>query len=491
MSTKTHPTEEFIEDEQQRPHDSSLPLPLVKDSLEVEDEEFSAHEQRKIIRRVDRRLLIMCGFLFAICVLDRAQLGVAAVAGRRTSMLKDLNLGEGNRYSVALLIFFVPYVVCQLPGVSIIRIIGPRKHLPSLALAWGVCCGFIHNYRELYGLRALLGVLEAGLFPGIVYLLSTWYTRCAQTVFDLLLGLYLASSFNGVLGWIFSRMAGLAGLGPWRWIFIMEGIITCLIGLVSYLVLVDLPNQAHKSWRFLTDREAAFIIRRINRDRNDAETEPFVLTTFFRPMLDVKIWAFALIQCFATTVAYAISFFLPLILQAQMGYSYGVSQLLSTPPPFCAGFVMLAEGWLSDKYRYRSPVVAFNSTMCIVGLSLLGWTHSPGVQYFGVFLLNSGSQANIPAVLAWQANNIRGQWKRVFCSASIITFGGIGGIIGSLVFRSQDSPRYLPGVWASIACNLLTLLIVAFLFIFFSHQNKRAAVGLVVLEGLPGFQYTL
>lgn len=112
---------------------------------------------------------------------------------------------------------------------------------------------------------------------------------------------------------------------------------------------------------------------------------------------------------------------------------------------------MIVEGWLSDKYRYRSPVIIFNSILCIVGLSLLGWAFSPGVQYFGVFLLTSGCQANIPAVLAWQANNIRGQWKRVFCSASIVTFGGIGGIIGALVFRTQDAPRYLPGIYASIA----------------------------------------
>lgn len=76
----------------------------------------------------------------------------------------------------------------------------------------------------------------------------------------------------------------------------MEGIITCVIGLVSYVFLVDLPHQAHKSKQFLTAREAAFIIRRIDLDRSDAEMEPFILSQFFRPILDVKVWAFALIQ---------------------------------------------------------------------------------------------------------------------------------------------------------------------------------------------------
>ena len=112
---------------------------------------------------------------------------------------------------------------------------------------------------------------------------------------------------------------------------------------------------------------------------------------------------------------------------------------------------MYAQGWLGDKYHIRSPFLIFNSLAVIVGLSLMAWTTVPGVQYFGVFLVASGSNANVPADLAYQANNIRGQWKRAFCSASLISFGGTGGIVGALVFRSQDAPQYLPGIYASIA----------------------------------------
>lgn len=90
-----------------------------------------------------------------------------------------------------------------------------------------------------------------------------------------------------------------------------------------------------------------------------------------------------------------------------------------------------------------------------------------------------------------QANNIRGQWKRAFCSVTLVGFGGIGGIAGSLVFRSQDSPQYRPGMYAAIACNLLIVILVGFLSTYFTICNRRAAKGKIVIEGFDGFRYTI
>lgn len=90
-------------------------------------------------------------------------------------------------------------------------------------------------------------------------------------------------------------MAGLANYNGWRWIFIMEGIITSLIGLAGFVFTVDFPDQTHKAWRFLSEQETAFIVRRINRDRQDAEPEKFAFRKFLRPALDLKIWGFALL----------------------------------------------------------------------------------------------------------------------------------------------------------------------------------------------------
>lgn len=145
-------------------------------------------------------------------------------------------------------------------------------------------------------------------------------------------------------------------------------------------------------------------------------------------------------------VAYAIQFFLPIILRAQLGFSVGLSQLLCAPPYVLGALLMWLQAYLGDKYHLRSPFILFNSVLSIVGLSLLGRTKTAGVKYFGIFLVTAGCNATVPAVLAWQANNIRGQWKRGFCAAMLLTFGGTGGIAGALVFRARDAPAYTPGV---------------------------------------------
>lgn len=149
-------------------------------------------------------------------------------------------------------------------------------------------------------------------------------------------------------------------------------------------------------------------------------------------------------------MAYAIAYFAPIILNQRMGYSVGISQLLSTPPFFFAGVFMYAQGWVGDKYRVRAPIVLWNAIQAIVGLSLLTWPNVAGVQYFGLFLLASAANASIPCAMAYQANNICGQGKRSIASACLVVLGGIGGIVGALVFRSQDAPRYLPGIYAGL-----------------------------------------
>lgn len=109
-----------------------------------------------------------------------------------------------------------------------------------------------------------------------------------------------------------------------------------------------------------------------------------------------------------------------------MGFTIAQSQCLVAPPYAFAAVVMYVESWLGDKYRVRGPQILFNAVVAIIGLSLMGWTTTSGVRYFGVFLFCAPVQANVVMVMSFQANNIRGQWKRAFCSASLVGFGGIG-----------------------------------------------------------------
>jgi hypothetical protein len=181
-------------------------------------------------------------------------------------------------------------------------------------------------------------------------------------------------------------------------------------------------------------------------------------------------------------VTYALAYFLPIILNKKMKFSVGASQCLVAPPYAFAGMVMYATGWAGDRYRMRGPIIVFNMILCLIGLPIMGFAQKAPVQYFGVFLTTAGANSNIPAAMSYQANNIRGQWKRAFCSATLVGFGGIGGIAGGLVFRTQDAPNYRPGIYACIACCLLSIVIVGLLSLKFRRANAKAERGEMELE---------
>ncbi|KAI1454011.1 MFS general substrate transporter [Annulohypoxylon moriforme] len=465
-------------------------------STDTVEDEYDEQEGKKIIWRIDRRLVTLTGLLYCISLMDRTNLAAGAVSG----MIEDLDLG-GTRYSIVTLVFFITYILFQPPSTILTRKIGPRIYLPTIILAWGAVMigfGFSPSYNVLIALRIILGVFEAGYFPGCVYLLSTWYTRYEvgrrYSVFYLL-GC-VAAACSGILAFGLIQMNGVAGIPGWRWIFIIEGVLTCLLAMLGYWLLVDFPDSKRKSWRFLNEQERAWIIRRVKADRGDTELPKFRLGLFLRGGLDLRVWGYGLISYCTNTITYSLAYFLPLILRTNLGFSVGASQCLVAPPYAFAGIWMYCMGWIGDRYHIRGPIVVSNMILALIGLPILGWHHNDGVRYFGAFLVTAGVNSNIPGSLSYQANNIRGQWKRAFSSALWVSLASMGGITGSLVFRSQDAATgYKPGLWACIACCLAGILLVGILDLSFYIDNRKADRGEKELEITdedcqPGFRYT-
>ncbi|CAL8582723.1 hypothetical protein XPA_008371 [Xanthoria parietina] len=459
--------------------------------------QYTDAQINRIIRRVDIRLIPLCGLMYCVSLLDRTNLSNAAIAG----MTRELNLRTKNpdRYSVITLVFFVTYVIFQPPTTILTRFFGPRIWLATITLAWGVvmiCFGFVKDWTALVGLRLLLGVLESGFFPGVVYLLSTWYKRYEvgkrYSIFYLIGS--LASAFGGILAFGLIQMEGISGYGGWRWIFIIEGCLTCLVALLGYIFLVSFPDN--KNFRsiipFLSVEERQLICARVNQDRSDADLEEFTVKKWLGGAKDWKIWAYGLCFGCATTVSYALAYFLPIILNQGLGYDTGTAQCLIAPPYVFAAMIMILTGWFGDKYHQRGLCVAFNAILCIIGLAVMGWAYGDTrARYFGAFFATAGANANVPSVLTYQANNIRGQWKRAFCSATLVGGGALGGIVGSTVFRSQDSPTYVPGLAVAMGSQVVILLTVGVLTVTFRANNKKADRGEKILEDLPSFRYTV
>lgn len=124
--------------------------------------------------------------------------------------------------------------------------------------------------------------------------------------------------------------------------------------------------------------------------------------------------------------------------------------LTGSPQYAVAALLMWLSAYVGDRYHVRGPSLIANFLIALTGLPIMGFAASSGARYFCVFLVTAGTNANIATALAYQANNVRGQWKRAFCSALFVGFGGIGGISGATIFRSQDAPRCIPGMSAAI-----------------------------------------
>lgn len=174
-----------------------------------------------------------------------------------------------------------------------------------------------------------------------------------------------------------------------------------------------------------------------------------------------------------------------------MGYSVAMAQVLSFPPYAVATIWMFTTAWIADHYRVRGPVIIWNCTVAIIGVSMMAFVDGAATRYAGVFLGVAGANSNVPSLLSYMHNNIVGQMKRSVASALLIGGGACGGIAASNIFRQQDAPQYLPAMCVVIATQALSILHVLKNFVVYSRKNRRADRGEIVLEGQQGFRQTL
>ncbi|KAJ8469685.1 hypothetical protein ONZ45_g16812 [Pleurotus djamor] len=360
-------------------------------------------------------------------------------------LVSQLNL-IGNQYNIALTMYFIPYCVFECPANLVLKRFRPSRWLPGITVTWGIIMtlmGIVKTYEQLVVLRILLGIAEAGLFPGLVYYLTLWYPRYKlQYRVGFFVGsASMAGAFSGLLAFAISFMSGTAGLLGWSWIFILEGIATVVVGVVSFLVLVDFPATA----TFLTPEERAFIIHKKKYDNSSVgEDENFSVSHICAALSDWQVWLHILVYFSIVGPLYGITLFLPSIVSS-FGYTPAISQLLTVPPYVFATALLFTFAHYSDKLRIRSPFIIVGLMMSLFGYAINISNASSGVKYFGTFFVVAGSYAPFPGVVAWLGNNLSGQYKRGVGMALHIGIGNMSGAVASNIYRSQDSPRYLVG----------------------------------------------
>lgn len=179
-----------------------------------------------------------------------------------------------NRYNTALVVFFVPYILCEIPSNVLLKRFSPNVWLSGCMFMFGLVTllqGFVQNFGGLVTTRFFLGVFESGMFPGCFYLIGMWYKRSeSQRRFSFFFSsTTLAGAFGGLLASAIGKMDGLRGYAGWRWIFILEGLLTCVISFWFYFVIPSFPEEA----KWLTVEERAYVKARLEADQGQSAAE--------------------------------------------------------------------------------------------------------------------------------------------------------------------------------------------------------------------------
>ncbi|UNI16520.1 hypothetical protein JDV02_002948 [Purpureocillium takamizusanense] len=452
----------------------SLPSDLSDQAGSVEAVEVN---EKTLLRKLDAKLLPAVGILYLLSFLDRSNVGNARIEG----MVDDLHI-TGNEYLTGLTVYFIGYVLFEIPCNIILKRTSPRLWLPTLTIAWGVVATLLGIVQNLTGFlvgRFFLGVTESGLFPGVVFYFSMWYKRRERQYRISLFfsAASLAGAFGGILAYGIGKMAGVVWENGWRWIFILEGIVTVLVAFAAYWFIENYPSTA----KFLTTQERSFIHARLAADSDALHDETFAWRAVLDAVRDPSCWLYGLGFHTMSLPLYTLSLFLPTIIK-NLGYTAAVAQLLTIPPYALAFVTTLTVAVYSEKLHRRAVFIAGSAAVAAVGYIILlantNPTARPGVSYLGTFLAAAGIYPATALVLSWPAINVSGQTKRATANAMQISIGNLGAVMGTQLYRANDGPRFVVGHSLALAYLVGNVVVVLLLARRLRRQNEqRAAVA--------------
>ncbi|KXJ94864.1 major facilitator superfamily domain-containing protein [Microdochium bolleyi] len=468
--------------------DSSLPSSLSSDSHPHIDPEA----EHRLLRKIDLHVYPILFVIYMLSFLDRINISNARIQG----LTEDLNM-HGNDFNIALFVYFVPYILLEIPSNMIFRRFRPAVYLSTLMFCWGLvnmCMGFVTSYKALVALRFLLGVFEAGVMPGIVYLTSMYYKRHEfQTRMSLFFcSTLVGGAFGGLLAYAISKLGGTAGLAAWQWIFILEGLATVLVAMAAVSLVVDWPEEC----RFLNADELTMLKQRMDDDgpsphvttsasapASQGSTRMDALSAFTVRLIlrDWKIWLASVAYMGIGTTGYALTFFMPSIL-LEFGWTAELAQVYTIPVYAASAVAMVGVAIMSDRLGHRYGFILAGALVTTTGFAILlsqggGVALSRGFKYFAVFLVAMGGYTGTPMCLAWLSNNVSGQWKRAASSGIQVTIGNLAGIVSANIFLQNESPTYRTGYGTALGMTWIGILAATALVVGLLLENKARSRG--------------
>lgn len=386
--------------------------------------------------------------------------------------LEDVGMTP-TQFNQALMYLFFTYGLAEPVSNIALRRLGPKLWFPIIVCAWGLITTLtclVSSYGSYVAIRLVLGLSEAGLYPGSYFILSMWYTpKELATRMAIFYGANTAAgAFGGVIAYGVGNLDGVGGWRAWKWLFLIEGVITIFAGLVCFVLLPQFPHQyaaagegKGKGSRWLEPDELEYAQLRVKYCNGpDAPTYVFRWRDVLAAARDRKTYLMMMLFWWGGSVpTYSLSYTLPTMVN-NLGYSAVKAQALTTPPYIFATCVCVFVGWASDRYQKRFASIMGCYALGLAGIVILWVTvhHKDlyGVSYFAIFLAAAGYSAQAPIVGAWTSANVPNPSKRAAAIGLLMLFGSVGGgSIGSNIYLAREAPYYPLGFGFSVGATAL------------------------------------
>ncbi|KAJ0351250.1 hypothetical protein KNSL1_003385 [Colletotrichum chrysophilum] len=366
---------------------------------------LTAAEEKALMRRVDFRIMTICSLLFLMKNIDADNISNARIMNRGTSR----------------------NIMTQLDMTS-----------------------------DEYNLLNVLYYFEAGMFPGVILQMTYWY-RPDEMSIRLLYFWNLSGIFSGILAFAFDTVSGSRGLSGWQWLFLVEGLITIVLGTAVYFLLPDFPPTA----KWLSDKEKAFIQARLPANAPRAEEMNFNWSEIVDSLKDRRLWLFTAIWATFTVGTSGVRFYQPTVI-ANLGFTtIARAQLLNLPISILAIFVIGVTGFFADKGLIPRPLYPLGVFAVILACyGVLVAYPSNGAVYAATLIGNAFTAAFFPLMWPWRVQTTSRATGSAFSIGFVNSYGQIGGAIGPQIFRSKYAPRYQTSFAAAMAlvgcCAIIT-----------------------------------
>ncbi|CAG8549874.1 15515_t:CDS:2 [Dentiscutata heterogama] len=368
------------------------------------------------------------------------------------------------------------YVLFEVPSNIILINTRPSVWISSIMLASGIIVmstAAAKDFPQIMILRFLLGVFEAGFFPGAVFYITKWYKNYEENFrISLFVSLAtIAGGFSGLMSFVVANILHeVNGLSGWQWAFIIDGVLTCAVALFSYYLIPDSAETA--SW--LTKEERKLAVERLNH-RSSYHHESFYTEShqILEAFKDWKIYMAMLLYFCILAPLYSFSFFISSIVNG-LGFSSVVSQILAVPPFILGSGSSVIIAIQSDRAGVRGPYL-----LCCLLVSILGYAFlltqntSTTVKYIGACIIGIGLFPCIPTSITWLINNLAGETKCAIGDAMMIAAGNIGAGISTQFYKYKDAPSYKFGHSISLALLIVALIITLIKFHLLNRANNN------------------